>query len=204
MKLRMLKALADRHLRLRPTPGRWQGQNYQPVDDNWEVVQVREDRTVVLVNERTKQEVSLAPDHVHSYTSSSPDDDSFDGFLELKVKIDITPARPKIDVILSGAARTVEQPALPPLRTRIVELLRTINPEILSAFEAGIPEVRVMISEHNLRALLNLQKEGGFSEILSLESTGSVNIGVGSRIGGHLNDRDESGARQGYALRLQP
>ena len=202
MNLKMLKALVGCRLRLLPTPVRWQQAAYEAVDDNWMVTNVGEDRTMMLVNERTKHLVKLATDHIHGYTSNLPDDNSFDGFLELKVKIDITDSSPKIDVILSGAARTFEQPKPPPLRTRIVELLRAINPEILSLFDGGAHEVAVMISQHNLRLLLALQKEDGFSSILSLRPTGSVSIGSGSRIGGHLNDRDQSGACQGYALRL--
>jgi hypothetical protein len=89
------------------------------------------------------------------------------------------------------------------LPARINELLRTINPDILKAFEVGASEVAVMISESNLRALRELQNENGFSDVLSLESTGSMSMGIGSRIGGHIHDKDDTGACYGYIVRLR-
>ena len=201
MNLEKLRETMGRRLRLRPQPTAWRGTTYEPVDDSWLLLDVR-GHAITLENERTRQRVSLSPDHVHSYTSSSPEDETFQGFLELKVKIDITPPEPTLDIILSGAARTIDQPRTPPLRARVVELLRTINPEILSRFEAGSSQVAVMISDVNLRALRALENEDGFSDLLSLQSTGSMSLGVGSRVGGHIPDRNDTGACHGFVLRL--
>ena len=60
-----------------------------------------------------------------------------------------------------------------------------------------------MISEANLRALRLLQREEGFSDLLSLESTGSMSLGVGSRVSGHLHDQDDTGACHGFMLRFR-
>jgi hypothetical protein len=42
------------------------------------------DSRIALKNERTEQCVLLSPDHVHSYTSSPPHDDSFEEFVSTK------------------------------------------------------------------------------------------------------------------------
>jgi hypothetical protein len=201
MNLSKLPDLVGRRLRLRPETTVWKEKKCVPKDDNWILVS-RTAEGITLVNERTDQDLSLSPDHIHSYTSSPPGDNSFDGFLELKVTIDITGDDPKIDIIRSGAARTIERANVPPLRVRITELLRTINPTILKAFDDGASEVAVMISEHNLRALLELQNEDGASGVFSLESTGSMSLGIGSRVGGHIHDNDDTATCHGYIIRF--
>jgi hypothetical protein len=201
MNLVRLRDQIGHRLRLLPEPVAWKETGYVPIDDNWRLIEVISG-SITLENERTKQRVSLSPDHVHSYTSSPPNEDSFDGFLELKVKIDLTPSVPKIEVILGGAARTVERERLPPLQVRITELLKAINPEILKAFETG-SQVAVMISERNLRVLRELQNESGFADVISIQSTGSMSMGIGSRIGGHIHDRDDTGVCHGFVIRFR-
>ena len=111
------------------------------MDDNWLLRDVQP-QAITLENERTGQSVSLSPDHVHSYTSSPPHDNEFDGFLELKVKIDITSPRPNVDVILSGAARNADYPITPPLRARVVEILSSIILRSSGALRQVLPRFR--------------------------------------------------------------
>jgi hypothetical protein len=202
MNLTKLHDQLDHRLRILPEPVTWGETGYVPVDDNWRLIEVTGGR-IALENERTRQRISLSPDHVHSFTLSPPDDHSFDGFLELKVRIDLTPPVPKIDLILSGAARTIERQSMPPLRVRITDLLKKINPDILKTFETDASQTAVMISERHLALLRELQNENGFSDVLSLESTGSMSMGVGSRIGGYIHDLDDIGVCHGYIVRFK-
>ena len=194
-----------KRLRLLPPASYWEATSERHVqkDDNWLLTDVDSNNSITLTNERTKQRVSLSSDHVHSYTSSPPTDHSFDGYLEVKVTIDITSTEPEINLILSGAARTVQQKSLPPLRIRINALLDNINPKILQAVEAGSTSVSVMIGEDKIRLLKELQKEGGFEEVLSMKSNGNIAIGIGATISGCISDLDDVSTRHGFILHFK-
>ena len=77
----------------------------QPSDDLWKLTAVNPPRSITLVNGRSGQEIVLAPDHVHHFTSSSPADTSCAGTLELTMRVDLTGELPTISPIPSGPAR---------------------------------------------------------------------------------------------------
>jgi len=77
----------------------------QPSDDLWKLTAVNPPRSITLVNGRSGQEIVLAPDHVHHFTSSSPADTSCAGTLELTMRVDLTGEVPTISPIPSGPAR---------------------------------------------------------------------------------------------------
>jgi hypothetical protein len=112
-------------------------------DDLWLLSDVGRD-CVQLVNERTGHSVPLSPDHVHSYTSRPPGA-SFDGFLELKVTIDITSPEPAVHIIPSGAARAIVRESRSPLPERLKQLLDRVNPDILRAAAHSRGPIAVMI-----------------------------------------------------------
>jgi hypothetical protein len=190
-------------LKLHPPATTWDASlgQYVESDDVWVLGDVAKNVSITLTNERSQQVLALGSDHVHSFTSNAPDDPSFDGFLELKVTVDLTGEKPRIAIIPSGAARMIQRERRPPLQPRIVQLLDRITPEILEYVRTGATGVRVMIGDANLRALNALASEHEFSRWLSIEPTGSViSGGRGNRIGGHLHDEDESAGQQGFAL----
>jgi hypothetical protein len=192
-------------LRIRPTAVEWEIDRYRDADDVWILNAIGDDNFVTLTNARTQHELRLAADQIHSFTSSAAHDrDIFDGFLELKVKVDISEPIPRVDVILSGAARMVQSEPLPPLQVRLSALLNGINPEILRAVKSGRFVVPVMIADHKARHLNLLSQEKEFGAVLSMRPNGSVCIGLGSRIGGHIHDLDESGVQHGYVLTFKP
>jgi hypothetical protein len=202
MKFDKLKHSIGQRVRLRPAPKRWDGDKRVTIDDPWTLSEVDRAR-LVLTRAKSKQVLCLAPDHIHSYTSSSPGDSSFDGFLELKVTVDLTEATPTIDIIPSGSARTLTEEDSPALSSRIRCLLDRINPRISDAFDRGTPIVAVMISVGNLVELRAVLQENEASKVVSIESNGSVAMGRGARIGGHIHDLEE-GNQQGFLVSKGP
>jgi hypothetical protein len=87
-----------------------------------------------------------------------------------------------------------------PLKQRIRDMLRSINPVIIDNLDSGVPQMAVMINQMKLQDLLRLAKEPGFSDYIATESTGSVSMGAHNTIGGHLNDIDDVGTLHGYLL----
>jgi hypothetical protein len=132
MNLSKLQRSKGARLRLVPpaTVARIEGGSEER-DDLWLLSDVSRDR-VQLVNERTNHQLPLSPDHVHGFTSSSPGSD-FEGFLELKVTIDITSFKPAVRIIPSGAAKNIVRDSGPPLASRLRLLLNRINTDILRA-----------------------------------------------------------------------
>ena len=192
MNLKQLKKRQGTNLRLRPLPHRidGSGKHLPESDDAWRLEKVLDNpSSIELLNIHTGHVLTLQPDNVQEYRS--PD------FLLLRCQLTVRPQSIDIEPIFGSAG----SPSTP-LRTRITDLLREINPEIMEAFGSGAPEVAVMISEHNLRVLQEIQREPGCSEILSLRPTGSMSVGVGSRVGGHIHDLDDIGVRQGFVLRF--
>lgn len=161
-----------------------------PIDDVWLVGEVNQ-LSLSLVNERSGHSVTLSPDHIHSYTSSPPGSD-FDGFLELKVTIDITSAEPVIDIIPSGAARMIPE-APPPLHARLESVLNRINPQIVAAARSNRGPVCVMVSSKSLQRLSELRDDPDFDKFVIITSNGNVCMGVGNRIGGHIHELDGLG-----------
>jgi hypothetical protein len=197
MNLRKLKDSVGQRLKLRPVPIHCEAMEYVDVDDSWRLTEVDLPSIAILENSRTNQVLHLSPDHIHNYTTSPPNKDSFDGFLELKVTVDITGEDPIVDIIPSGTARVLNKDSKLPIEARIRRLLDDINPKISASFDMGIPTVAVMISMRKHQLLQELLMENGASDVVNLEPNGSVAMGVGCRIGGHIHDSEE-GMQNGF------
>lgn len=91
-----------------------------------------------------------------------------------------------------------------PLKQRIRDSLREINPVIITRIDNGALEMAVMINQTKLQKLISLQKDTAFNDYLVLQSTGSVSMGAHNTIGGHLNDVDDVGVLHGYKLIVKP
>lgn len=92
-----------------------------------------------------------------------------------------------------------------PLRSRLRELLYTINPEILHRLDEGQNQIEAMISQPNLLSMQKLQNESGFEDLIRISPTGSVILGgFGNRIGNAINDVLEGGMLQGFLLDISP
>lgn len=78
----------------------------------------------------------------------------------------------------------------PPLES-VIEILNKINPEIINRFKQGQSLVCIMISDVNLTELTNLKTKLKEEKILEYKSNGSVNVGMGNKIGDCINDLDE-------------
>ena len=95
--------------------------------------------------------------------------------------------------------------ATKPLRSRLRELLYTINPQILRRIDEGQKHVEVMISLPNLISLQQLQGEPGFEDLLGIRPTGSTIAGGSeNRIGNAINDNQEGAILQGFVLDISP
>jgi hypothetical protein len=138
---------------------------------------------------------------VHSYTSGQPGA-AFDGFVELKVRIDISPEHPVVTIIPSGPARNASGRSNASLKVRLKQLLDRANPDILRhALAHG--SVAVMMGASNLQQLNELRQEPGFDELISIRPNGNTCVGIGNRIGGHIHDRDELGSLHAIELRIK-
>ena len=126
---------------------------------------------------------------------------TFAGWLELNVSIDLSDVVPQVTPIPSGVARTLPSSEQPPLRIRLKAVLDTINPAICEIAKPGM-SIPVMISDHHLRDLLKIESEAGFSELLSMRSNAKVAMGQGAGGGGHFDDLDQVGVRQGFILQF--
>ena len=169
-------------------------------DDIWELAEVKKRDSITLKSLRSDQVLMLAPDHVHSFTSSAPNDSSFDGTLEVKVNVDVTPDAPTISIIPSGPARMARAVG-EPLPSRLAALLDRITPEVLYLLKRGASGVQLMIGESNYQTLRQMADETEFERWAAMHSTGAVIMGgSGNRIGGHLHDSDESAGQRGFSL----
>lgn len=91
-----------------------------------------------------------------------------------------------------------------PLKERIRDSLREINPEIIELVDAGHTEIGVMINIVNLPEMLELQKEPDFERYLMIRYTGSVIMGgSNNQMGNFLNDTLD-GTLHGYVLTVKP
>ena len=204
MNFAKLTGSVGKRLRLHPPAEVWHATHNRSVaaDDVWQLTDVQPGASITLVNERTNQEVLLGTDHVHHFTSNPPADTSFDGTLELTVRIDLTKAAPAVSVIPSGVARTISRAALPPMRVRIAKLLNQVNPQILAQHAR---EVGAMVGPRNIAALRELELDPDFAELLSFRSNGAVIMGgAGNRIGNMINDLDESAGLHGFIFTFAP
>lgn len=169
------------------------------MDDVWRLTSVTD--AIRLTNVRTGQSVALADEYVHHFIVAPPDDETFHGWLELTVKVDLTNARPEISPLHSGPARVLKEDDAPPWHYRLRELLDRINPEILRAVDGGALTQPVMVADFNIPSLRALCKEPDAAGVLMLHADGCViGGGTGNRIGGHLHDLSEGGPMQGFVL----
>jgi hypothetical protein len=169
-------------------------------NDAWRLEAV--DPMISLVNERTGHRVELASDHVGGYTSSLQGSD-VDCVLEVKLWIDITSAKPVLTMYPTGPARNAPRFPSSPLRVRLRQLLDRISPDILRSASASHKRVAVMVGTANLNRLNQLRDESGFDSLIEVRSTGSVIMGSGCRIGGHIHEENALGSLHGVELTIK-
>jgi hypothetical protein len=96
----------------------------------------------------------------------------------------------------------VEVPA--PIKKRIRDLLRSINPEIIHAIDHDQPNIAVMISQVKLSQLIELSKESDFSDYIELENTNNLMGGGSYNKPGYITDLSRlSPFFMGYILKFK-
>jgi hypothetical protein len=85
------------------------------------------------------------------------------------------------------------------LKENLIELLNTINPEILQRFNSGVERTCVLLSPQSMQKLNEMKNLLEAERLLTFFSNGNVVVGTGNRIGNCVNDKLE-GMMNGFEL----